>query len=305
VPANRSRTMQWRRCLQQIHERSGAIEIAVAHADHASPSRSHLVWRVRIIGLNENEIIVEQPAALGQVIRFRTDIAIVAVITVGQNRWMFSTTNLGLTEPKTRAGKRVPGGMRLRMPTSVQRCQRRNHYRIQTASLHFPAADLWPLLDPKSVVLAERANELDFQRMDGGLDLDADATPTPDSPEIMPEVGPRLDALMLNLGGGGMGLRIPPEHAQVLSRHKLFFLRVALAPELRTPICASAKLAHTHMLSDHHIYAGMAFDFSFNAGHQRYLVEQISRYISEQQRMQLQGNADAAAAAEEKSRRSA
>ncbi len=34
-------------------------------------------------------------------------------------------------------------------------------------------------------------------------------------------------------------------------------------------------------------YAGMAFDFSFNPVHQRFVVEQIRRFIEIQQRAQL------------------
>jgi len=83
-------------------------------------------------------------------------------------------------------------------------------------------------------------------------------------------------------------LRIAPDHGQVLTRHKLFWLRFALPPELCAPICASAKLAHTHIQSDHYYYAGLAFDFSFNASHQRFVVDQICRYIAVQQRLQLQ-----------------
>ncbi|MBT8485144.1 MAG: hypothetical protein KJO43_06160, partial [Phycisphaerae bacterium] len=67
MPANRSRTMQWRRCLEQIQERGGAIEIAVAHAGDDDDG-AHLIWRVRVLALSADEIVVEQPAALGQIV---------------------------------------------------------------------------------------------------------------------------------------------------------------------------------------------------------------------------------------------
>ena len=64
MPANRSRTLQWRRCLQQIHERNGALELAVAREYGEGQEGSHLVWRVRVLELRSNEIVVEQPMAL-------------------------------------------------------------------------------------------------------------------------------------------------------------------------------------------------------------------------------------------------
>ena len=72
MPASRSRTHEWKRLLQQIAERGGAIEIAVAHPDHdANEPDAHaagpdLVWRVKILDLGEDEIVVESPMALGR-----------------------------------------------------------------------------------------------------------------------------------------------------------------------------------------------------------------------------------------------
>ena len=59
MPASRSRTHEWKRLLQQIAERGGAIEIAIAHPerDGAEPdghaAGPDLVWRVRIIELGD------------------------------------------------------------------------------------------------------------------------------------------------------------------------------------------------------------------------------------------------------------
>ena len=93
--------------------------------------------------------------------------------------------------------------------------------------------------------------------------------------------------LLVNLGGG-VGLRVRSQDSQALAHHKLFWMRIVLPSELATPICASGKLVHTHMESNHDTYAGMAFDFSFNPMHQRFVVDQICRYIALQQRSQLQ-----------------
>jgi hypothetical protein len=52
-------------------------------------------------------------------------------------------------------------------------------------------------------------------------------------------------------------------------------------------ICATGKLVHTHMESTHDLYAGMAFDFTFNPAHERFVIDQICRYIALQQGAQL------------------
>jgi len=284
VPANRSRTSGWRRCLQQVHERGGALDIAVVRdPEHDQGDSRHLIWRVRMVALTSGEILVERPTTLGQVIQLETGIELVAILAVGQNRWMFSTRNLGLAQHGGRDGRTVTA-MRLAMPKRVERCQRRNYYRIETATLNLPEVEVWPLLDPKSVVVAERAVELQAapQRSSAGDRAGPGAVDHAET--TMPEVGPRFTATLLNIGGGGVGLRVRPQDAQALTRNKLFWLRFSLPPELATPICATGKLAHTTVDSTQHTYAGMAFDFSFNPGHQRFVVEQICRYITAMQR---------------------
>jgi len=294
VPANRSRTLEWRRCLRQVHERGGTLEIAVASPGHGgAPShpddlrhRPHLIWRVRLLGISEQQIIVEQPCALGHLIPINAGTELIVVLSIGQNRWMFASHNEGSTSILT-PDRRMTPGLRLTLPAEVQRCQRRNHYRVDTATLNLPHADLWPLLDPGSVLIAERACEIQHE-IDSGRVNEAPGGGAFDHDSVMPEVGPKFGGLLLNLGGGGVGIRIPASETQSLLRHKIFWLRIALASDLKTPICASAKVVHTHIESNHDLYAGLAFDFSFNPSHQKFVVDQICRYIALQQRAQTQ-----------------
>ena len=289
VPARRSRTLEWGRCLKQILDRNGAIEIAVAREyDENETAGSHLMWRVRLLALDESEIIVEQPMTLGKPIELQQGLELVAVMAVGQNRWMFSTTNLGATTHRI-SNRREVSALRLIMPTSVERCQRRNYYRVDTVGVTLPQVDVWPLLEPESVMLAERCNEIMF--LDHDLKGECGSDQTFSEKDMMPEVGPQFTALLMNLGGGGVGLRVEPEDAQILGRHKLFWLRMGLPPELAAPVCATAKVVHTHIESAGFTYAGVAFDFSFNPSHQRFVVDQICRYIAIQQRAQLQRQA--------------
>ncbi len=300
MPANRSRTNHWRRCLSDILDRNGAIEIAIARQYDEGEDGSHLLWRVRLLSVTDDEIVVEEPCTLGQQIRLQDGVQLVAIYAIGQNRWMFTTTKFGSSSFALNDRRQTPA-MRLRAPDDVQRCQRRNYYRVATMSVIPPRVEVWPLLDPKSVAVAERVNEMQFQAESCGPvgtigTGSSAATPTTVQPaggamdvEIsMPEVGPKFEAELLNLGGGGVGLRVLADDAHHLARHKVFWMRLKLPSELRTPICATAKLAHTHIQSSHDVYAGMAFDFTFNPAHQKFVVDQICRYTAEQQRAQLQ-----------------
>ncbi len=159
---------------------------------------------------------------------------------------------------------------------------------METTALNLPEVEVWPLLDPKSVVVAERAIELQIEGDRGGARNPGGPGALGDAEATMPEVGPKFAATLLNIGGGGVGLRVRPSDAPALTRHKVFWMRFSLPPELSTPICATGKLVHPSVDSTQHTYAGLAFDFSFNPGHQRLVVEQICRYITA---MQKQANA--------------
>lgn len=287
MPANRSRTLEWRRCLRQVLERGGALEIAVAKSmpsEGVWDETAQLVWRVRLLNVTETEIIVEQPSALGQAMQIQPGVSLAVVLAIGQNRWMFATPNLG-TVMVPGFDRRPAPALRLAMPESVQRCQRRNYYRVEATSIELPRVDLWPLLEPRSVLLAERACEIQWEIENGRLEAPADGSGF-QTEAVMPEVGPKFGGTLLNLGGGGMGMRVSPEDSQIVARHKLLWMRLGLPQGLSVPICATGKVVHTHMESNQDTYVGIAFDFSFNPSHQKFVVDQICRYIAWQQRMQ-------------------
>jgi len=288
VPAQRSRTLNWRPCLAQLHERKGSLEVAVVGGPAQEiGAGQHLIWRVRLLEISDDAIVVERPMALGRTIDLEPGTSLVAVLAIGQNRWMFSTINLALLDHSP-GGRRPTPAMKLAAPELVERCQRRTHYRVETAALSLPHVDAWPLLDGRSVMLAERANEIQFDlSVSGGEQAPMVQPAKLQDEEMLPQVGPRFSASLMNIGGGGLGLRVASREASALSRHKLFWMRFTLYPEVETPICATAKVVHTHLESSQDVYAGLAFDFSFNPGHQRFVIDQICRYISALQRAQF------------------
>ena len=289
MPASRSRTQEWRRSLRQIQERGGAIEFTIAQpenekendpASHASGA--DLVWRVKIIQLDDKEIVVESPMALGRDIQVNADMELVGAIAIGQNRWTFRTTSIG---SYTEGRYKDHPGLRLKMPTRVDRSQRRR-IRVDTQAINLPKVEIWPLLDPKTVIPIERANELAFESLQKGEPFDAGSS----DESVMPTVGPKFSASLANLGGGGVGLMVEPDDAGPLGRHRVFWFRLDLSPELPVPAVASGKVVHTHIDSSQRTYVGVAFDFSFNPGHQDILASQIAYYIDRRQELQRQAN---------------
>jgi len=302
MPATRLRNLDWQRSLRQVLERGGSLDIAVAGNSEGDTSHGvNVLWRVRLLGVDDDAIVVEQPVALGAPVELGAGVELAVILAIGQNRWMFRSSII-------EAGHAREGGLsfssrampclRLSMPQAVERCQRRSNYRVSTTAVNLPQVNIWPLLDPKTVIVAERANEIEHQS--GGDDRAGAAggfKGTGDSEGAgfsndqlqlrLPEVGPGFTARLLNLGGGGAGLAIDNAHSGALLRHKVFWLRFALPPHLAAPICATAKIVHTHMTASQEYYAGLAFDFTFNPAHQKFVVEQIGRYVAEAQRTQL------------------
>ena len=288
MPASRSRTTEWRRSLEQLRAREGAIELAVAHdhpgGDEGVLSAADLVWRVRVLDLTSDEVAVDLPFALGRAIELPVGTEVVAAIAIGQNRWMFRAKVKGAWTPRA-PFPRTHRGIRLSLPEHVERCLRRST-RVDVAQINLPKVEMWPLLEPRSAMPAERASELAFRAASSagthGTGNDAQRTGTSPVPseELLPTVGPGFTATLVNLGGGGLGVLVDATDAAALSRHRMFWLRFTLGAIMPVPICATARVVHTHMDSSHRTYAGISFDFDFNPAHQRVVAEQIVQAIA-------------------------
>lgn len=296
MPATRSRTENWRQSLREIHERHGSLEITLPHVIEKDGGAAvatdqgagkHLIWRVRIVGLNDEEIFVEEPSAMGQTIPIAPGVRLVAIIAIGQNRWMFETENLGAARVALN-DSRATRALRLRMPGHVERCQRRNFYRISTVGLDLPRVECRTLLDLPSAAVAEAANRIRIHELQ-----DADITGLPTAPAqgpgetMLPEAGPAIPALLINIGGGGAGLLFEPTERGSVEGEKPLFLRINLQPHIPEPIAVTGRIRHTHIDSAQRLYAGVAFEFGHDPSHQKFIVDQLCRYVEMVQREQL------------------
>lgn len=278
MPANRSRTERWRDVLHQIYERGGGLEFTVDRGqpldENTGAAPSDIVWRVRILHLDDGFITVEPPAAVGRSMNFDLGTPIVVVMAVGQNRWMFRSSIVAAASQRSSRGtlERV---LKLAMPTQVERCARRNFYRVSTAEIHLPSVTVWPVRSAESAIPAEVANAAQVrQAQRAGAVMSAEAFSL-----VLPEVGTPFQAKLMNVGGGGIGLIVSKEHASNLEQSRLFWLRVELGDAVGAPMGITARLAHTHIDSEHNTYAGMAFEFSHHTAHREFVVEQFTRYV--------------------------
>ena len=279
MPASRSRNTDWKKSLQQVLDRRGALELAVARPDGAPEDGVDIIWRSQLTALHEDSIEVESPQALGRTVQLKEGVKLVAAFVIGQNRFAFNTSIL---PSPSKSGHTL--SLFLAQPDSIERCQRHND-RFDLQGLQLPHATMWPLLDPRSVGVAERANELAFESYSRDETVDAQVVAT--SEALMPTMGPPISGVLMNVGGGGVGIQIASSEAGALSRHRIFWIRIAMGNAHPVPLVATGKLVHTHIDSMNNTYAGMAFDFSFNPEHQKTVAAQIASYVQRVQAKQI------------------
>lgn len=267
---NRSRTERWRECLDQIRDRGGSLEVSVDVGDAPELNATNLVWRVRLLAVDNERLVLEQPVALGQTMRLEPGLRLVVAMSIGQNRWMFRTTSV---QPS--AGD-MRGLLHVAAPTVVERCQRRNFFRATTAGFNLPLVQGWRLVDPQTAVAAEIASRIPFE--------DADSLGQPgvglESPiALMPEVSGAYQGQLVNVGGGGAGLVVPPASRPSFDSSGRYWLRMALGREMPPPLVVTARCVHQHLDSAQNLHLGFAFDFSLNPEHRDFIVRQITGYV--------------------------
>ncbi len=281
MPAHRSRTERWRECLQQVYERGGGIEFSFDHGKGLAtapgdvPALPDVMWRVRVMGLSDSELLIEHPGAAGSSVSLKPGTSVVGVISVGQNRWMFQSRLLGPQDGVSPWGA-APGGLRMAMPTKVERCHRREFMRASVASLHLPPVECWQLMSPTSAIAAEAANAGHIRDLQSGRTSETLAM----TAMLLPEVGPKFTGKLLNIGGGGVGIIFDRNEASSADRCRLIWMRVDLRPVIAAPIAMTARLVHKHIDSEQNLITGAAFDFAANPSHREFVVDQIVRYVN-------------------------
>ncbi|MBL4809777.1 MAG: hypothetical protein JKY43_06940 [Phycisphaerales bacterium] len=278
MPANRSRTDRWRQSLEKIRSRGGGLEFTVNNpSDVQGQESKNLVWRVRLLDYDDKTMTLEHPGSMGLSFHIEPETPLIGILSVGQNRWMFHTK--AITSAKHRSNTGPFKVLKVYMPEKVERCMRRNFDRTSTARVDLPSVNAWPLLNHASAGPIEIASRLMIDQLrDQGTITSASV-----DPQMLPEVGPKFEAKLANIGGGGVGLIVNKENRASLDSVHLFWLSVNLLPAVPAPLVMVARMAHTHIDSQQNTYAGLAFDFSQSTDHKHFVVSQIDRFIRQSQ----------------------
>ncbi len=285
-------------------ERGGSIELTIAPppasdspstptspADnppgHAEPA--DVIWRVKLIDIRENAIIVEQPAGFGSSFKLRPGLELIGAMTIGQNRWMFLTRTIS-------SDRTTASTIALDAPREVERCTRRSFFRTSTASVRLPRVQCWPLLNIASVGAAEAANRSMINDLirSGSAPIADDTEDLAPHSILLPEVGPRFASNLLNISGGGLGVLVGREDQQTAQSRPFWWLRLDLRPHIPAPVAVTARLAHTHIDSTQSLYCGLAFEFQGAGEHKQFMIDLFSRYTDELQQLQNRAAARAA-----------
>lgn len=263
----------WEQTLQQMLARNGTLELSPIHlaSCHTPPT-----WRVRLLGIEDEALIVERPSHAGESIVIDGDTPLSAVFVDRQQRWSFATRVIDCVEHQLNDEQMVDA-MRIHRPADAHSAQRRDFYRVDVAGMTTLPMQLWALSDLDSCVPCETHNDLVHRQRNV-------ASP-PEPPP--PQLGDRFDGLLMDISGGGMALLVP-HHIEPLLRHETpFWLRITL-PDLPDPLLAVAKAAHWRREAADALRVGFSFTFDHNPAHQRVVNDQICRLAAHYQRLQLQ-----------------
>lgn len=269
MPARRSRNQRWHEYLASICERRGGIEITPRRPDDQSGSDGvrDLVWRVRLLRVSETEIVCDAPGALGRSVVLDPGTPVTGIMSIGQSRWMFTSHVVG--HDTSTPGPTGAPALRIAMPEAVERCQRRQFDRISTAAVRLPPVACAAVLDAPAAQRAEAANRVLIEQVRRHPGSAHDL--------VHPPTAQPFDAELLNIGGGGVGLRVRGT-SSALDTSRLYWLALDLCPVVPLPLTLTARIAHQHLDSQQAIYVGMAFDFGSNAAQKAFVIDEITRF---------------------------
>ncbi|NCW98551.1 MAG: hypothetical protein EBW71_06115 [Betaproteobacteria bacterium] len=153
-----------------------------------------IIWRSQLIALHDDSIEVESPQALGRTVQLKEGVKLVAAFVIGQNRFAFHTSILPAPVKSSHTLS-----LFLAQPESIERCHRQND-RFDLQGLQLPQATMWPLLEPRSVGVAERANELAFEAHSRGEKVDVGVSSVNEA--LTPNMGNSKGGFNMPCGSG-------------------------------------------------------------------------------------------------------
>ena len=274
-----------RRMLEEAASRNDAVELLwpepTGEVNHEAEAEAPPVSsKSRVLKMTDQTVLVERPAGLRLPQLVRRDTPLSMILTRKAERWKFDTWVLGHALFQLNARRRVPA-LKLGCPTTAERFQRRNFYRASTVGLGVGPVEMWPVLDLDSCLAAEQANRR-LHEGEGDSEADPGLIDGPD-----PALGMNFRANLVNVSGGGLAALVSTRLADLFDEHTLFWVEMRL-PQIDHPLVAVARTVHLQSNRGQPIQVGMAFDFSHDPSHRRFIEERICHFAAWQQRQQLQ-----------------
>lgn len=271
----------WEQCLTDLNERDGAVEITglSAHRKSAidankSDDQSHHVapsFRVRVLAWRPAGIVVDQPTNPEEAHYFQQGAVVRVLVVDGAARWELITTVTSRIRFQLNENS-VVAAIVLSRPHEVNSVQRREFFRVSTAAAKIPPVQLTPVVkiktDQASTSQTPQATQEPQQ-------------PFGPEPLLVPFTG-----ILVNVGGGGMGVEASDDVAFTLSLCRRFKCVVNL-PSMDEALVVDCTMVHLETQAQGMHYLGLRFEVASAAARRR-VEDQICHFTSWLQRQQLQ-----------------
>lgn len=221
-------------------------------------------FRVRLFAYRPAGMVVDRPANPEEAHYFQQGAIVRMLVVDGSARWELMTTVSTRVKFRLNEHSVIPAIV-LSRPHEVSSVQRREFFRVSTAAAKLPQVRLLPV--KHSIETTDSA----------------DAQPEAFGPQ--PELRP-FGGVLVNVGGGGMGVEVPAEVAFTLSLCTQYRCVVNL-PSMDKPLEVDCTLVHLETLTGGMHYLGLRFETG-TVGARRRVEDQICHFTSWLQRQQIQ-----------------
>lgn len=265
----------WPQRLRDLVDRNATLELTPSDTDGPA-----VTWKLRLLGLDEQALVVEKPATAGDAVKLSPRMLLSGAVVDGTQRWTFDTQLIEQTLFDLNATNRIPA-LRLARPARAKGGQRRQSFRVGLHPDDAPDVKLWRLLDLASCLPAERHNDAQLRRRGGKIT----ALTTADRPQL----GPAFDATVVDLSAGGVALLLPRDIESILGDAAFFWLQLAL-PDGDVPLLGVIRPAQWRKepAAPGRVRVGFCFTFDHNPEHAAVFGDQMSRLAAHYQRLMLQ-----------------
>jgi hypothetical protein len=278
----------WPHLLRSACQRNAAVDLVplesladepmlIERSDNHFEATERPTWRVRMLSLERDALIVERPRIAGAPVSIAPGTMVEGVITDGSRRWSFISRVIDQVRQSLN-GEQVVAGVRLSIPTRVQESQRRDYYRVSVAGIDLPPVKMSVLHDSDAVLAYQKYNRL-IHRLAGRTSGMKVVVPA------LPATGEAMTATAIDVSGGGLCLAAESSAEAMLVALPQLWVEFNV-PGAFGPIFSSARPAHWHH-DGRRLVVGLCFNFDRDRDHADFIGDIVCRFAAEQQRKLL------------------